>query len=147
MWRPMKRMGVQIDQVPGILQEASVGGLKLHITLLVPPCPNILWLSKHLYDYKNQLISGQSEWLRLHEGIPLSRREASLRRTRARRFRDHFGTVSVRFKVLPLYVLVSPSPVSRHASRVLWRSISPSTIVVFKLRTSPWAHALCPQIS
>ena len=34
-------MGVQIDQVPGILQEALIRGLELHITLLVPLCPKI----------------------------------------------------------------------------------------------------------
>ena len=37
----------------------------------------------------------------------------------------------------PHYVPVSPLPVSREASRDLWRSIGPSTMVVFKLRTSP----------
>ena len=62
----------------------------------------------------------------------LSRREASLRPARARLSRDYFGTVSVRSKLPPLYVLVSPSPVSREASRDLWRSIGPSTMVVFK---------------
>ena len=34
-------MGVQIDHVPGILQEALVRGVKLDITLLVPSCPKI----------------------------------------------------------------------------------------------------------
>ena len=32
-------MGVQIDQVPGILQEALVRGLKLYMNLVVPRCP------------------------------------------------------------------------------------------------------------
>ena len=40
----------------------------------------------------------------------------SLRLGCSRRFRDHFGTVSVRSK-LPLYMPVSPSPVSRETSR------------------------------
>ena len=41
LWRSTKQGGVQIDQVPGILQEALVRGLKLHIyiSLLVEPCP------------------------------------------------------------------------------------------------------------
>ena len=39
LWRSTKQVGVQIDQVPGILQEALFRGLKLHITLLVSPCP------------------------------------------------------------------------------------------------------------
>ena len=81
-------------------------------------------------------ISGQSEWFRLDERTALSRPGASLKPARARRPRDHFGTDSVRSKLLPLYVPVSPSPVSREASRDLWRSIGPSTMVVFKLRTS-----------
>ena len=46
----------------------------------------------------------------------------------ARRFRDHLGTDSVRSK-LPPCVPVSPSPVSREASRDLWRSIDSSAIV------------------
>ena len=63
----------------------------------------------------------------------LSRGEASFRPAHARRFRDHFGTNSVRSKLPPLRVPVSPSPVSREANRDLWRSIGPSTKVVFKL--------------
>ena len=44
-------MGNQIDPVPGIMQEALVRGLKLHITLLVPPCPKMsIWALK--YDYE-----------------------------------------------------------------------------------------------
>ena len=41
LWRSTKQGGVQIDQVPGILQEALVRGLKLHIYIspLVEPCP------------------------------------------------------------------------------------------------------------
>ena len=68
--------------------------------------------------------------------MTLSHREASLRRARARRSRDHFGTVSVRFKLPSLYATVTPLPVSREASRDLCRSIGPSTMVVFKPRTS-----------
>ena len=75
----------------------------------------------------------------------LSRREASLRPARARRSRDYFGTVSIRSNLSPLYVPVSPSPVSREACLDLWRSIGPSTMVVLILRTSLSAHPLCPQ--
>ena len=64
---------------------------------------------------------------------------------RARRSHDLFDTDSVRSKLPPLYVPVSPSPVSREASRDLWRSIGPSTMVVLILRTSLSAHPLCPQ--
>ena len=72
----------------------------------------------------------------LHERTALSRREASLRPARARRSRDYLGTDSVRSKLPPLYVPVSPLPVSREVNRDLWRSIGPPTLVVFKLRTS-----------
>ena len=44
----------------------------------------------------------------------------------------HFGTVLVRSKLPTQHVRVSPSPVSREASRDLWRSIGLSTMVVFK---------------
>ena len=77
-----------------------------------------------------------SRRLRFHERTVLSRREAFLRPARARCSCDHFGTVSVRSKLPPLLVSVSPSHVSREASRALWRSIGPSTTVVFKLLTS-----------
>ena len=70
----------------------------------------------------------------LHERAALSRREASLRPARARRSRDHLGVDSVRSKLPPLYPPVSPSPVSREASRDLWRSISPSTCLNFERR-------------
>ena len=50
----------------------------------------------------------------------------------SRPFRHRFGPV----QAFPLYVPVSPSPVSREASRDMWRSIGPSTMVAFKLRTS-----------
>ena len=49
--------------------------------------------------------------------MALSRRETSLRPARARHSRDHFGTVSVRSKLPPQCVPVSPSSVSREASR------------------------------
>ena len=65
----------------------------------------------------------------------LSRREASLRPARARRSHDHLGTDSVESKLPSLYVPVNPSPVSREASRDLSRSIGPSTMVGFELRT------------
>ena len=74
----------------------------------------------------------------------LSHREASLKPARARRSRATIlGTDSVRSKLPPPYVPVSPSPVSRGPSRDLWRSIGPSTMVVFKLRTSLSAQPLC----
>ena len=59
--------------------------------------------------------------------------------------RGHFGAVAVRSK-LPLCVPVSPSSVSREVNRDFWRSIGPSTMVVFKLRTSVSAHLLFPKI-
>ena len=71
------------------------------------------------------------------EHTDLSRRKASLRRARARRSRDDLGTDSVPSKLPPLYVPVSLSPVSRETRCDLWRSIDPSTMVVFKLLTSP----------
>ena len=74
--------------------------------------------------------------------VALSRREASLRPARAQRSRDHVGTVSVRSKLPPLYVPVTPSPVSREASRGLWRSIGPSTMAVFKRRCQR-VHCVC----
>ena len=78
--------------------------------------------------------------------MALSRREASLTAARARRSRDHSGTVSVQYKLPSPYVLVSPSPVSREASRDLWRSIGLSTMVELKLRTSLGAHPLSANI-
>ena len=47
----------------------------------------------------------------------LSRQGASLRPGRAGRSRDHFATHSVRSNLPPLYVPVSPSPVSRESNR------------------------------
>ena len=61
---------------------------------------------------------------------------APLRPGCARGSRNHFATDSVRSKLLPLHVPASPLRISREASRDLWRSIGPSTMVVFKLRTS-----------
>ena len=68
--------------------------------------------------------------------MALSRREASIRPAHARRFRDHLGTDSVRSKLPALFVPASLLPDSREASRDLWRSIRPSAMGVFKLRTS-----------
>ena len=42
----------------------------------------------------------------------------------------------IRSKLPPLFVPVSPSPVSREARRDLRRLIGPATMVVLKLRTS-----------
>ena len=56
------------------------------------------------------------------------------------------GIDLVRSKLSPLHVPVNPSPVSREANRYLWRSICPSTIGVFKLRTSLWTRPPCLQI-
>ena len=76
--------------------------------------------------------------------MALSRREASLRPERARRSRNHFGTVSVWSKIPPRSMPVSPPPVSRGTSSDLWPSIGSSTLVVFKPQLSPWTHSLCP---
>ena len=38
------------------IQKALVRGLKLHITLLVPPCPKIEWVFGHWYDKKTSTI-------------------------------------------------------------------------------------------
>ena len=75
-------------------------------------------------------------WLRLDERTALSRPVAYLRPAHACRSRNHFGTDSVGSKLPPVNVPVSPSPISREASRDLWHSIGPLTMVVFKLRTS-----------
>ena len=95
----------------------------------------------------NNCIPGYSEWLRLDERTASSRPRAPVRPGSARRSRDHFATDSVRSKLPPpLYVPVSPSPIPREASRDLWRSIGPSTMVVLKLRTSLSAHPLSANI-
>ena len=62
--------------------------------------------------------------------------EASLRPARARRPSDRFGTDCVRSMLPSLYVPVRPLLVLREASRGVWRSISRSTMVVIKMRTS-----------
>ena len=72
-------------------------------------------------------ISELGEWLILHERTVLSRRGAPLRPECARCSRDHLAADWVRSKLPPQYVPVSPSPVSREASRNLWRSVGPST--------------------
>ena len=54
-------------------------------------------------------------------------------RTRTALSRSFLGTDSVRSKLPLLYMPASPSPVSREARRDLWRSIGPSTMVVFTL--------------
>ena len=92
--------------------------------------------NKKIESYQLREGKEASGRLRLHERMALSRREASIRPAHARRFRDHLGTDTVRSKLPPLCVPVSPSPVSREISRDLWRSIRPSTMGVFKLRTS-----------
>ena len=61
--------------------------------------------------------------------MALPRREASLRPARALHSRDHFVPVQASSTIY-----VSPSPVSSEASRDLWRSIGPSTMVVFERR-------------
>ena len=66
----------------------------------------------------------------------LTRRLAFLGPARARRSRDPFGTISVLSKPPPQYVAVRPTPVSRETTHDLWRSIGPSAMVLFKLRTS-----------
>ena len=87
-----------------------------------------------------------SERFSLHERMALSRREASLGPARAQRSRGHFRTLSVRPKLPPPCVPVSPSPVSRETSRDLWSSSGPSTIVVFKQRMSVSAYPPSPKM-
>ena len=41
LWRSTKQVRVQIVQVPGMLKEALLRGLKLHISLLVPPVQKV----------------------------------------------------------------------------------------------------------
>ena len=120
-----EKVGEQIDKVSGTLPKTLVRGLKLHITLLAQLCPKI-----NEYLGINMIIKILI-YFQTDERTSLSRRGASLRPACARRSRDHFGTDSVRFKLPPLYVPVSRSPVWRIASRDLWRSIGPSTMVVF----------------
>ena len=92
-------MGVNIDQAPGILQEALVRALKLYIFLLVPPCPKYLWVFGHWYYYKTPTAFPD----RLNgDGL------TSARLRPVERLPD-----SVRSKLPPLYVPVSPSPLSR----------------------------------
>ena len=70
---------------------------------------------------------------RAHGFVPLRRfPQACTCTALSRPFRHRFGPV----QLPPLYVPVRPSPVSREAGRDLWRSIGPSTTVVFKLRRS-----------
>ena len=79
----------------------------------------------------------------------LSRREASP----GLHAHGALATISAPFRSgqsSPHYTMsvpVSPSIVSREASRDLWRSIGHSTTAVFKLRTLLSAHPLlCPQM-
>ena len=95
-----------------------------------------LYNNKIIESYQLREGTEASGRSRLHERMAMSRREASIRPPHARRFRVHLGNDSVRSKLPPLCVPVSPSPVSREASRDLWRSIGPSIIVVFKLQPS-----------
>ena len=71
--------------------------------------------------------------------------QACTRTALSRLFQHHFSPVqaSPTMCLPPLYVPVSPSPVSREARRDLWSSTGPSTMVVFKLRTSLSAQPLC----
>ena len=99
------------------------------------------WALIRLYTlrlYTFNYVSGQGEWVGLDELTALSRPGASLRPGRARRSRDHLATDSVRSKLPPLSVPVSPSCVE--LAVILWRSIGPSTMAMFKLRTSLSAH-------
>ena len=146
LWRSTKPVGFQIDHVPRVLQEYLVRRLKLHITPLVPPCPKIQWLFGRWYGHKTlTTFPDRVNGYGFHERTSLSRREASLRPVHGA-----LATISAPIRsgpsLPPPYVPVSRSPVSREASRNLWRSIGPSMMVVFKLRTSLSAHLLCPQI-
>ena len=117
------------------------------ITLLVPTCPKISRVVGDWYDYKTSTTFPD----RVNGEFFTSARLGPVERLRSG-LHAHgtlvtiSGTDSIRSKLPPLYVPVSPSPVSRQASRDLWRSIGPSTIVVFKLRTSLSPHLLCPQM-
>ena len=73
--------------------------------------------------------------------------EASLKPAHARRFRDHLGNDSVRSKLPPLSVPVTPSPASREASRdfvALDRPFDDGCVQTSNVSLS--AHPLCPQI-
>ena len=72
----------------------------------------------------------------LDERTVWSRRQAPLMAARAHRSGDFLGADSVRSKVAPLALPVSPCLPSWEASRNIWRSIGPSAMLVFKLRTS-----------
>ena len=78
------------------------------------------WALIRLYTlrlYTFNYVSGQGEWVGLDELTALSRPGASLRPGRARRSRDDLATDSVRSKLPPLSVPVTPPPVSRETSR------------------------------
>ena len=177
-------MGVQIDQAPGTLQ-ALVRGLKLHITLLVPPCPKINGYFgidmtikhqlhffrterkveasrghdfvpsrgfpqaciRHWYDYQTSTTFSDrandegftSAWLCPVERLP----QACMRTALSRPFRHRFGPV----QGPPTICAGEPvACLSCKLAVMCWRSIGPSTMVVFKLRTSLWVHPLCPQV-
>ena len=139
----------RLVKVVGILQESLLRELKLRITLFPRTIlsEKLMSIWALIWLYNINYITGQSEWWRLHERMHrFVPSRCSLWPARARHIRDYLGTDSVRSKILPLYVPVSPSPVSREASLDLWRSNGPSTMVVFKLRTSLSGHPLCPQI-
>ena len=122
------------------------GNLLIVKIFVIPFCQKMKWVFGHWYSYKTSTtfpdkVKMVKAWWA--HGIVPSR--AFPQAARARRSRDHLCTDSVRSKLPPLYIPVSPSPVSREASCDLWRSIGPSTMAVFKLRTSLWTHPLCPQ--
>lgn len=115
---------------------ACVRGLTFHITLVVPPCPNIQSIFGRWYDSKSILILYIVSVVGLGERPTSPRGRASLRPGSAHHSRDHFGTDAGRTRLAPLYVPVNASPVSRESNRNSWCSIGPSTIVAFKLQTS-----------
>ena len=87
----------------GILREALVRGLKLHISPRTTLSENSMSIWALIRLQNINYISGQSERSRLHERTALSRREASLRPVCAWRSRDNLGTDSVPSKLSPLY--------------------------------------------
>ena len=146
-------MAVASGGEPGTGEDQRSGG---PVVDLQPNFKTIQVWSKicgHLYGRKIKQCTSKYNLLRfpeLHDDF-FSRHASPLEDyvfvvVDARRFRDHSGTDSVRRKLPPLCVPVSPSPVSREASRDLWRSIGPSTMFVVNLRTSLSAHLLYPQI-
>ena len=90
---------------------ALVRVLKLHATLLHYSVRNLMSIWALILLLKEiNYISGQSKRWRRDEHTDVSRPGAPLRPGCARRSRDHFATDSVRSKLPPVHVPVSPAP-------------------------------------